>query len=134
LSRVDILNSTIDSVKVTYGDACDNVIQCQNHWKVGFILFGSPDISAVLVTGVGAGRPGFSSLQDMSLVFGTMSRQALETRSAFYAVDIGALLSGVKRPGREAERSAPSRTKVKNTVSPPPVRQHGVLVAPCYNY
>jgi hypothetical protein len=43
-----------------------------------------------------------------------------ETRSAFYAVDIGALLSGVKRPGRGAERSAPSRTEVKNTVSPPP--------------
>jgi len=47
----------------------------------------------------------------------------------FYAMS-GALSLGVKRPGREAEHSPPSRTEVKNAwfyTSIPPIRLHGVV-------
>jgi len=61
-------------------------------------------------------------------VFARASRPALgPTRSPIQWV-LGALIPGVKRPGRESDHSPPPSAEVKSYTSTPPIRLHGVVL------
>jgi hypothetical protein len=85
----------------------------------------------MLGAGLQAGRSAFDSGKGLRLfLLDTASRPDLGPTKPPNQWMPGALSLGVKRPGREADHSAPSSAEVKNTwsyTSTPPVRLHGVV-------
>jgi hypothetical protein len=66
-----------------------------------------------------------------NLLFTTASRPTLGPTQPPIQWVLGALSSGVQRPGREADHSLPSSAEVKNAwsyTSTPPLRLHGVVL------
>jgi hypothetical protein len=68
----------------------------------------SRDISVSIVARLRAGRPGFDSRQGQEYLFATVSREALRPTHPAVQWIPGALSSGVKRPGREADHLSQS--------------------------
>jgi hypothetical protein len=67
-----------------------------------------------------------------SFLFATASRSALEPTQPPVQFVPTVLSPGVKRPGCEADNSAPSGAEMKNTLSctsNPPLRPHGVVLS-----
>jgi hypothetical protein len=71
--------------------------------------------------GLRVGRPGFHSRQGQDLYPSTESRQALGPTQHPIKWESGAVSSGVKQPGREADHSPPSRAEIKDGGVMPPL-------------
>jgi hypothetical protein len=79
---------------------------------------GSRDSSVAIVTGYGLDSPG--SIPGSARFFSSPQR-LWGPPSLLFNEYRGALSSGLKRPGREADRSPPSSAKVKNGGAIPPL-------------
>jgi hypothetical protein len=81
---------------------------------VCFITSRSRDSSVDIETGYGLDGPGSIAGRFKIFIFSTASRPALGATHPPIQWVTGAISPRVKRPGREADHSPPSRTKVKN--------------------
>jgi hypothetical protein len=89
-----------------------NVIR---HWDIAFINFNDSGFLSIITLGYGLDDQGFESLEGLGVfLFTIISRPGLgPTRPPIQWLP-GALSLGVKRPEREADRSHPSSSEVKN--------------------
>jgi hypothetical protein len=97
------------------------------------ILTNEPGYLSCIALGYGLGDRGFETRQWLEIfLFTTASRPALGPTQPPKKWVSGSLSLGVKRPGREADRSPPSSAEVKECVEiyhHSPIRLHGMVLS-----